>query len=164
MKSKDTLIRILKVVPIILILMFVGFSLVCVFIQWMYGDSSKTRKIKVHYVCTIAFDEKVEEVLKEYTSPRLHGCSAESSQLCDYYLDEIMAVANLSDEEINEIKEKISSVPQDKYFYICVGKKLDAVRCSECGAYDGVYSMSDYNGVFIYWADEPLGNWVDGYI
>lgn len=44
MKSKDTMISILKVVPILLILMFVGFSLVSVFIQWMYGDSSQRRK------------------------------------------------------------------------------------------------------------------------
>ena len=98
--------------------------------------------------------------------PRLHS-STNIENIYKSYLNIIFDAANLQEESIKEIKEKIAELPKDTYIYICVGRKLKKIIYTEETdryGWNGVYSDESYNSVFIYWGTKPLGNVVDGYV
>jgi hypothetical protein len=82
-------------------------------------------------------------------------------------LGEVLDKSDLSESEIGNIKIIMENIPNDKYIYISIGNKLEGVYYSEqpgSYGYNGIYSTQEYEAIFIYWADEPLGNMIDGYI
>ena len=122
--------------------------------------------IEVHYLCEISFDTEIYDVLdrETYSAPCMHCFKANDPLLYEYYLNDIFKGAKMSEDDIQNIKNQISTISDDKYIYVVVGSKLEYVRYSINSGYDGAYSSVDLNSVFIYWANKPLGNRVDGYI
>jgi cbb3-type cytochrome oxidase cytochrome c subunit len=127
----------------------------------------KNTQIDVEYFMEIKFENNVADVLPAYLLyPRLHS-STNIENIYKSYLNIIFDAANLQEESIKEIKEKIAELPKDTYIYICVGRKLKKIIYTEETdryGWNGVYSDESYNSVFIYWGTKPLGNVVDGYV
>lgn len=151
-----------KKIIIISICIVMFFIITLVYFQY----EKSHRKIKTHYIDEITFDENIRDVLSnKYFGPNLH--SAETIEfLYAFYLNEIFEKGQLSEERVNEIREKISNVPENGYIYISVGRKLNYIFYSDQpGSYgwNGRYKYGENNVVYLYWGLEPLGNLVDGY-
>ena len=122
--------------------------------------------VLVHYICEIPFDTEIYDVIDPatYRGPSMHSYKSDDPLLYKDYLNDIFKGAKLSEEEIQNIKNKISDIPDDKYIYVVVDSKLICVNRKSEVQSDGVYSAVDVNSVFIYWANKPLGRVRDGYV
>lgn len=147
------------------ILVMVILIVACIFLFFFDGNLKKSRNIKINYVCELPISPNMDNiVLFQNQFPRLRCTSVLEFKKI---LGEIFDGADLSESEIYNIKALIENIPDDKYIYISVRNKLEGVFYSEQSGsygYNGVYSSQEYEAVFIYWADEPLGNMIDGYI
>ena len=145
----------------VIMVLVIGF--VCIY----FYDSIfyESRDIEFNYLCEIPISSNMEDIgLIKYSSPRLRYISvSEYEELFGEVLDK----AELSEAEIHNIKSMIENLPDDKYLYISIQYKLEGVYYSEqpgCYGHNGIYSTQEYDEIFIYWADEPLGNVIDGYV
>lgn len=141
--------------------------LIIAFIFCLFFDSffDKSRDIKINYVCELPISSNMDNiVLLQNPFPRLRCISVlEYEKL----LGEILDRSDLSESEIDNIKALIENISDDKYIYISIRNKLEGVYYSEQSGsygYNGIYSSQEYEAIFIYWADEPLGNMIDGYV
>ncbi|MBQ8117095.1 MAG: hypothetical protein IJ147_03460 [Lachnospiraceae bacterium] len=141
--------------------------LISTFIFCLFYESIfyKTRDIKINYVCELPISSNMDNiVLLKDPFPRLRCISVLEFEKI---LGEILDGADLSESELAKIKALIENIPDDKYIYISIRYKLEGVYYSDkAGSYghNGIYSSQEYEAIFIYWADEPLGNMIDGYI
>lgn len=136
-----------------------------IFCFFFDGIFKKSRNIKINYVCELPISSNMDNiVLLKNPYPRLRCISVLDFEII---LGEILDGSDLSESEIDNIEALIENIPDDKYIYISIRNKLEGVFYSEQSGsygYNGIYSSQEYEAVFIYWADEPLGNMIDGYI
>ncbi len=150
-----------KLIILAMVILIIAF-IFCLFYE---SISYKSRYIKINYVCELPISSNMDNiVLLKDPFPRLRCISVlEFEKLLGGILDG----TDLSESETDNIKALIENVPDDKYIYISIRYKLEGVFYSEkSGSYghNGIYGSQEYEAVFIYWADEPLGNMIDGYI
>lgn len=157
---KKNIIRGIWVISVIMVL-FMGF--ICIY----FYDSIfyQSRDIEFNYLCEIPISSNMEDIgLIKYSSPRLRYVSVPEYEKL---LGEVLEKSELSETEINDIKSSIENLSDDKYLYISIQYKLEGVFYSEqpgCYGHNGIYSKQEYDAIFIYWSDEPLGNVIDGYV
>lgn len=152
----------ISVLFILVIIIPIIALILCFFIDSIF---EKSRDIKINYVCELPISPNMDNIvlLWDYY-PRLRCISVLDFEKI---LGEILDGSDLSESEIDNIKALIENIPDDKYIYISYRNKLEGVFYSEepgCYGYNGIYSSQEYEAVFIYWADEPLGNMIDGCI
>lgn len=156
-----------KEIIIDILLMVVIMALVIIFACIYFYDSifDKSRDIEINYLCEIPISLSMDDIsIMKNAFPKLKCISVSEYEIL---LGEILDKSDLSDSEICNIKSSIENIPNDKYIYFSIGKKLEGVFYSEqsgCYGYNGIYSTKEYDAIFIYWSDEPLGNMIDGYI
>lgn len=150
------------VLPVSIIVVVIGIF-ICIYFYDIIFDRSI--QIDVSYLCEIPVSSDMKNIyIIKNQSPRLSWIGVSEYESL---LGEVLEKSDLSDEEINNIKNSIENLPDDKYIYVSVGRKLERVYYSEQPAdygYNGVYGTQQYEAVFIYWADEPLGNIIDGWV
>jgi len=153
---------------------FIGISLVVIvpvilyiiFYLFIYRSIlDKPRDIDFNYLCEIPISSNMENInLVRFSHPRLKWTSVSEYE---NLLGEVWDASDLSEDEIHNIKSLIENLPDDKYIYVTIRYKLERLWYTEGSdghGHNGNYGTQEYDEIFIYWADEPLGNVIDGYV
>ncbi len=162
MKKKKKVNRIAVVLIILFLLFFSWF-----FLEFYYDtvrDVLSRKYFEYTYVDEIMFDCDVRDAVED--GLQIPSLISGEAYLCDdcKRLNELLDKSNLSEERKQEILNKAKNVPEGKYLYFCMGRKLKAVYSTEI-PYDsckGVYEDGG-NSVYLYYLDGELYN-LDGYV
>ena len=163
MKKKKKVNRIAVVLIIVFLLFFSWF-----FLEFGYDnlrDVLSRKYFEYTYVDEITFDCDVRDAVED--DLQIPSLIRGKEYLCDdcKRLNELLEKSNLSEERKQEILNKAKNVPEGKYLYFCMGRKIKVVYSVYSTEIPHDRCRGEYedggNSVYLYYLDGEIYN-LDG--